>query len=64
MAQATVSRNASDLAESGVLACVKDGNKAYYQRAEITEGLGIEEEIEHDLELGRYLPPSFSEYGD
>lgn len=51
MAPATVSRNATDLAESGVIDRVKDGNNVYYQRAEITEGLGIEGEVAEELDL-------------
>jgi Fic family protein len=51
VAFATASRNATKLAESGVLDRLKEGNTTYYQRAEITKGLGIARDLENDLDL-------------
>lgn len=50
VAEGTVRRYASEMAEAGVLDRFKDGNETYYARADITEGIGIEEEILEDLE--------------
>lgn len=51
IAPATASRNASDLVESGVLDRFRDGNNVYFDRAEMTIGIGIEQELEEDLDL-------------
>lgn len=47
----TVTRYAREMAESGVLDRYKDGNVIFYRRGETTVGIGIEEEVEEDLEL-------------
>lgn len=47
----TVTRYAPEMAESGVLDRYKDGQDVYYRRNEITVGIGMEGEVEEDLDL-------------
>jgi len=49
--QGTVTRYTREMAESGVLDRRKNGNERYYRRNEITEGIGMEQEVEEDIGL-------------
>lgn len=50
IADATASRNCTKMSKSGILVEHDRGSSTYYKRAEVTEGIGIEQELEEEFD--------------